>query len=83
MFQRNVKKMVLSSMAQDVLSQGRGHTELDTINGYLLGLADEHGLAVPYNRTVYDLCRQRFARQPFEPMSVHEVWAEVRRRMQG
>jgi 2-dehydropantoate 2-reductase len=77
MFNRNIKKMVLSSMAQDVIQRGAGNSELDSINGYILSLADKAGIAVPYNRNIYELCIERFARQPFEPMDVKEVWQHM------
>lgn len=80
-FERNVRKMVMSSMAQDVLQRGGSDSELESINGRLIELADRHGLGVPYNRAVYALCRDRFARTPFEPMDVNDVWAEVRKRL--
>ena len=77
MFRRNAKKMVMSSMAQDVIQHGRADTELETINGYLLSLADRHGLAVPYNRAVYVLCREHFARDDFTPLSLSAIASHV------
>ena len=76
-FKRNVKKMVLSSMAQDVILHGRGNTELRDINGYLLTLAERHNIAAPYNQAIYQLCQKRFAQETFEPMSVKAVWREM------
>jgi hypothetical protein len=32
---------------------------------------------IPYNRTVYKLCKERFAQDPFVPMTEEEVLAEV------
>jgi 2-dehydropantoate 2-reductase len=82
-FERNVKKMVMSSMAQDVLQRGGADNELETINGYLLRLADRHGIRAPYNRAVYDLCRREFAKPHFEPLDVTEVWQAVQEEMRG
>jgi len=81
MFERNVKKMVLSSMAQDILQRGGKESELESINGALLELAERHGVPAPLNRAVYDLCRQEFARPAFEPLDVREVWAFVQARL--
>ena len=78
LFERNVAKMVMSSMAQDILQRGGHESELETINGHILALADQHGVAVPYNRAVYDLCCREFARERFEPLDVTEVWAAVK-----
>ncbi len=83
MFERNVAKMVMSSMAQDILQRGGRESELETINGYLLSLADRHGVAAPYNRAVYDLCRREFAKERFEPLDVADVWAAVQQQPHG
>jgi 2-dehydropantoate 2-reductase len=81
LFRRNLRKMVISSMAQDVIQRGSSQTELDTINGYFLELAGKHGVAAPYNRAVYKLCRREFARPGFQPLDVREVWEAVRAEM--
>jgi 2-dehydropantoate 2-reductase len=44
-----------SSMLQDVLKGRR--TEIDSINGYVIGLAKEHGIQVPVNESLYALVR--------------------------
>lgn len=74
LFRRNLKKMVRSSMAQDVIQHRRGQTELDIINGYLVSLADKHGVPAPYNRAVYALCNEEFAKPDFTPLTVREIW---------
>lgn len=78
-FRRNVKKMVISSMAQDVVQRGSAESEIETLNGRLIALADAHGLAVPVNRAIYRLCRERFGKPGFQPLAIEEVWAEVQR----
>ena len=77
MFERNVKKMVLSSMAQDILQRGGTESEIETINGYLLRLADRHGVDAPFNRAIYALSKEEFAKPDFEPLDVTAVWARV------
>jgi 2-dehydropantoate 2-reductase len=42
-----------SSMLQDITAGKR--TEIDALNGAVLQLAQEHGIAVPYNLAVYNL----------------------------
>lgn len=74
---KNLKKMVISSMAQDVIVNGGRGSELETINGYVLSLADEFGVAVPVNRAIYSICKEEFAKQPFHPMSVADIWQRV------
>ena len=77
-FEKNVKKMVISSMAQDILQRGGSESELESINGYFLRLAGEHRLSVPYNRAVYELCRENFGKPHFQPLDVREVWERAR-----
>jgi len=79
LFRRNVKKMVMSSMAQDVLTRHGSDTELETINAYLLDLARRHGVATPFNDAIYAMCEREFARPDFAPLDVADVWREVAR----
>jgi 2-dehydropantoate 2-reductase len=72
-FRRKVALIGSTSMANDVIGRGTGESELETINGYLLALADKHGLDVPYSRGLYQLCRQRFNAEPFRPMTANEL----------
>ncbi|HOY62597.1 MAG: 2-dehydropantoate 2-reductase [bacterium ADurb.Bin236] len=76
-FDKNVKKMVVSSMAQDIIQRGGGDSELDTINGRIIELADQFGVDIPYNRAVFKMCKAEFAKPKFEPLDVRDVWAEV------
>jgi len=76
-FNKNVKKMVVSSMAQDIIQNGRSDNELDGINGYLLELAEKFNVEAPYNKAMYRLCRQAFSQEKFEPISVGEVWQKM------
>ena len=77
MFERNTRKMVISSMAQDVIQRGGHESELESINGEFLRLAEQHGVRSPFNGAIYALCKVRFAAPKFEPMDVIEVWAAV------
>ncbi len=80
-FEKNVKKMVLSSMAQDIIQRGGSDSELESINGYLLALAEEHGVEAPFNRAVYELCLREFGKDRFEPLEMEEVWATVKEKL--
>ncbi len=55
------------SMLQDI-ERGRT-TEIEAMNGYIVGLAKQHGIDVPLNRLVYALVRARQAALDF--------WAEA------
>jgi 2-dehydropantoate 2-reductase len=83
LFARNVKKMVISSMAQDVIQRACGDSELDSLNGYLLNLAAKHRVDAPYNRAIYDLCKREFCKPAFEPLDVKTVWEEVQKRVRS
>ncbi len=76
-FDKNVKKMVMSSMAQDILQRGGKDSELESLNGYFIKLADRYGVNAPFNRAVYRLCREGFAQPGFQPLDVKEVWRQV------
>ena len=81
LFQHNLKKLVISSMAQDVLQRQGTRTELESINGRVVELADQHGLAAPYNRAVYALCQREFGKPAFVPLDLRDVWGEIASRM--
>ena len=44
-----------SSMLQDITAGKR--TEIDALTGAVIGLAQEHGIAVPYNLTLHNLIK--------------------------
>jgi 2-dehydropantoate 2-reductase len=78
MFKKNLAKMRITSMAQDI-QRGSDDNELESLNGPLLALADKHGVKAPVSRVVYTLCRERFAQKPFVPMDVRDVLAAVQK----
>jgi len=76
-FKKNVSKMVLSSMGQDII-QRKGHkSELDTLNGHLIQLANKKSVQIPYNKAVYELCKEEFNKSDFSPISIEQVWERV------
>jgi len=77
-FKRKLGAMAMSSMTQDVALRGAQDTELESITGYIVQLAGEHGVAAPYNRAIYRLGREKF-RPGFEPLRCEEVLAAVER----
>jgi 2-dehydropantoate 2-reductase len=82
MFKRELRAMRMSSMTQDVVLRGAGDTELESITGYMVRLAAEHGVPAPYNRAIYRLGRERF-HPGFEPLRCEEVLAAVEREARG
>ena len=81
LFEKNVRKMVISSMAQDIIQRGGSDSELESINGYLLKLADKSGHPAPFNRAIYELAKKEFAKDKFEPLDVKEVWEAVAKKL--
>ena len=81
LFRKNVRKMVISSMAQDVIANKRGHTELESINGYLLNLARQYKVSAPYNQAMYDICKDAFSDPDFQPISVEQAWKRMHQLM--
>ncbi len=77
-FKRRLSAMAMSSMTQDVALRGAHDTELESITGYVVRLAGEHGVAAPYNRTIYRLGRENF-HPGFEPLRCEDVLAAVER----
>jgi len=77
LFRKNIKKMGMSSMAQDIFKRQTGYTELDDINGYMISLADKQGIAAPCNRAVYRLCKEKFVQKNFTKMDVEKVWQTI------
>jgi 2-dehydropantoate 2-reductase len=78
LFRKNLDQMVLSSMAQDVLQRKAGVSELDSLLGHFIELADKYRVSAPYNRAVYRLCKAGFAKTPFKPLTEEEVWEAVK-----
>jgi 2-dehydropantoate 2-reductase len=78
MFKRELRAMQMSSMTQDVVLRGAQDTELESITGYIVHLAAEHGVPVPYNRAIYRLGKETF-RPGFEPLGCEDVLAAVER----
>ena len=76
---KNLKKLVVSSMAQDIIVNGAGSSELESINGYVLALAKQHGIKTPVNSTIYEICKEEFTKTPFKPVSVDFIWQRVRK----
>ncbi|RJO65840.1 MAG: ketopantoate reductase family protein [Myxococcales bacterium] len=83
LFRRNLRKMVLSSMANDVYQRRTGLNELEDINGYLVSLAEKHGAPAPINRAILDLCRESFSRPNPEPLDPKRVWERIQAQREG
>ncbi|HMF34247.1 MAG TPA: 2-dehydropantoate 2-reductase [Candidatus Lokiarchaeia archaeon] len=81
LYKFNAKKLGLNSMSQDVFG-GKMTTELESLNGYMLNLARQVGVAMPINEEVYEQAKVRFVAN-FQPMSEIELWAAVQNRLKS
>ena len=82
-FKNDIKTVDLNSMGQDVLQIGRSDTELESLTGYIISLADQYGMAAPINRTIYELCKREFDKPVFTPLSETAVWGLIRERIEA
>lgn len=73
---RKLRNVVMTSMTQDVLLRGAYQTELDSLTGYVLGLAKRAGIAAPYNEAIYRLGQKHF-HPGFVPLRCEDVLAAV------
>jgi len=75
-FKRSAKSWSLNSMAQDVFG-GKESTELETLNGYMLDLAQRTAFPTPINEAIYKIAKERFG-PGFQPISEGELWDTIR-----
>jgi 2-dehydropantoate 2-reductase len=80
LFRRRLRAMRMSSMTQDVMLHGAQGTELESITGYIVDLATQHGVPAPYNRAILKLGREKF-HPGFTPIACEEVMAAVEREL--
>jgi 2-dehydropantoate 2-reductase len=78
-FRKNLSRTNLTSMGQDVLQRKSSETELESLNGYIVRLAEKHGVKTPYNKTIYEICKKEFAKPDFKPWTETEIWEQVKR----
>lgn len=76
-FRRSTKYAWLNSMSQDMIQRHRSKSELESLNGYLLKLADSLDLKIPYNRIIYRLCKEHFNKKPYQPLPIETVWEKI------
>ncbi len=81
MFKENIKGMALSSMVQDIVLRQKNQSELESLNGYFIKLADSLGFKAPYNRTIYEICKEEFKKTPFKPLHVELVWKKIQEKL--
>jgi len=76
-FENDFRNMGLNSMGQDILLMKKRKSEINSLDGYFVGLAKELDVKAPTIRTVFELGKDRFSRPDFQPMDVEEIWKKV------
>ena len=69
-----------NSMMQDIITHQRNKSELESLTGYFIQLANKYHLKAPYNGAIYDLAKVQFSKVPFEQLDVDIVWDEINKR---
>ena len=74
-----VNRVGPTSMTQDVFG-GKANTELESLNGYMLGLAHRAGVAMPINQAIYEIAKERFCPN-FKPIEEIDLWEMINDRI--
>jgi 2-dehydropantoate 2-reductase len=75
---KGMRDMHITSMGQDVYLTKSGATELESLNGYFLRLAESVGFDARYNRALYDITKEWLAQPEVRPMHERELWEKLR-----
>jgi 2-dehydropantoate 2-reductase len=78
-FKRYFKYSWFNSMAQDMIHRKKNQSELESLTGYLIKLAESLDIEIPYNRTIYELSKEQFKKVPYQPLPVEVVWDEIQK----
>jgi 2-dehydropantoate 2-reductase len=76
-FKKKISTLQMTSMAQDVYLRGNKATELESLNGHFLKLAESVGFDACYNRALYRITREWLAQPEIRPMHEAELWARL------
>lgn len=79
-FSKGLSEVEVTSMQQDVMNNA-GYSELDSINGYLLKLAEQNNVSAPYSHMLYDICREEFRKSPYSPLAHNKVLRLIKSRL--
>jgi 2-dehydropantoate 2-reductase len=73
------EELGMNSTSQDIFA-GKATTELESLNGYMLKLAQKVGVPMPINQTVYEIAKERFG-PDFQPMTEKELLTAIQNRL--
>ncbi len=80
-FGRNLKYSWFNSMAQDMIHRKKSKSEIESLTGYFVKLADSFNIDIPYNRVIYKLSKQQFEKKPYQPLPVETVWEVINKNL--
>ncbi|MFX1364700.1 MAG: ketopantoate reductase family protein [Promethearchaeota archaeon] len=63
-----------NSMIQDMIIRQKGRSELESLNGYFIKLANLLGVDAPFNKILYELCKEHFKKTPYQPLEPEIVY---------
>ncbi len=69
-----------NSMMQDIIVHQKKKSEIESLTGYFIQLANKYHLKIPYNQTIYEMAKIQFNKVPFKPLDVEIVWNEINKR---
>ncbi len=70
-----------NSMSQDIIIRQKTQSELEYLVGYIVNLAQSLGILVPYNSTIYELCKSQFQKKPYKQLEVEDVWQIIQQKL--
>ena len=65
-------------MAQDLLINKTNKTELESLNGYFMHLANAVGFDARINKKLYEICQREFIKDDFQPLEIELVWDQFK-----
>jgi 2-dehydropantoate 2-reductase len=77
-FRKKMEHFQMSSMVQDVYVAKRRVTELESLNGYFVRLAESVGFDARYNKALYRITKAWLDQADRRPMDEVELWSRLR-----
>ena len=74
-----VNRVGPTSMTRDVFG-GKTSTELESLNGHILGLARRVNVPMPFNQATYEIAKERFCSN-FKPIQEIDLWEMINDRI--
>jgi 2-dehydropantoate 2-reductase len=82
-FKDQLKYGINNSMVQDIILIQRDKSEIESLTGYLIKLANKLKMEVPNNQIIYEMCKKQFSKKPFERIDVNIIWEKIHGKIDG